>query len=106
LSLAIGIPVEELKDKVTAREYRNWIRYWQVAGPFGSERDDYRTALIVRAIHELKNTVIAVNGGDAEDLKALEYYRLKFKRIAEGTDDYLNLSEAQNIKRLFAKFRK
>jgi hypothetical protein len=92
-----------LKDKITAREYQNWKRFYQVSGPFGQERADYHTALIVQTLQEVKNTIIAVNGGNAEQLRPLEDYLLKFQRITQDSTDDQARQEGQNIRRFLAR---
>ncbi|MDR0705239.1 MAG: hypothetical protein LBF88_09645, partial [Planctomycetaceae bacterium] len=100
-----GIPVEELQDRITAREYQSWKRYKMVVGPFGMERVDYNTASIVQAIHELSNTIIAVNTGKMpEQQLTLEDFLLRFKRIVEGVET--ENQEVNNIKALLARYGK
>jgi hypothetical protein len=92
-----------LKDRLTAKEYRSWQRYAAIVGPFGAERQDYNTALIVRAIYELVNTMIAVNTGSAETPPTLEECLLKFKRIADGQESQ---SEAENVKAFLGRWKR
>jgi hypothetical protein len=92
-----------LKDRITAREYQNWKRFYQVSGPFGQERADYHTALIVQMLQEVKNTIIAVNGGNAEHPHSLESYLLKFQRITKDSTDNQTSQEGQNIRMFLAR---
>jgi hypothetical protein len=98
----LGIPVEELKDRLTAKECQSWKRYKMVFGPFGSERADYNTASIVRAIHELGNIIIAVNTGKTSEPLTLEDCLLRFKRIFEEIPE--ENQEFNNIKVLLARY--
>ncbi|MDR0705452.1 MAG: hypothetical protein LBF88_10760, partial [Planctomycetaceae bacterium] len=99
----MGIPVEELQDRITAREYQSWKHYKMVVGPFGIERADYNTASIVKAIHELGNIIIATQTSNApSEHPALEDFLLRFKRISEETPEknHTGNLEVNNIKAL------
>jgi hypothetical protein len=74
-----------------------------VADPFGAKRNDYNTANIVRAIHELGNIIIAVNTGKTGEHPTLEDCLLRFKRIFE--DVQTENQEVNNIKALLTKYR-
>lgn len=93
-----------MKDRITAREYQSWQRYRLVAGPFGAERNDYNTALIVKTLQEVINTIIAVNSDKNNNLQSpkLEECLLKFKVIFDNLD-YQNDNEVNNVKALIAR---
>ncbi|MDR1182931.1 MAG: DUF4035 domain-containing protein, partial [Bacteroidales bacterium] len=103
LSLSLRIPVEELKDRITAREYQSWKHYELVAGPFGQERADYNTALIVKTLHEITSMILAVNTGKTEELPKLEDCLLKFKYVLK---EFTENSEAENVKRFIGRWRR
>jgi hypothetical protein len=79
LALALGIPVEELKDRITAKEKKDWERFRVVYGPFGWERQDYNAAMIVSAIYLLNQTIIACHGGNPNETPSVEDCKLNFK---------------------------
>jgi hypothetical protein len=99
----LRIPVEELKDRITAREYQSWKHYELVAGPFGQERADYNTALIVKTLHEITSMILAVNTGKTEELPKLEDCLLKFKYVLK---EFTENSEAENVKRFIGRWRR
>jgi hypothetical protein len=54
-------------------------------------------------LQEVKNTIIAVNGGNAEQPHSLESYLLKFQRITkDSTDDQVS-QEGKNIRMYLAR---
>jgi hypothetical protein len=73
-----------------------------IAGPFGPERADYNTALIVKTLHEITNAIIAVNTGKTEELPKLEDCLLKFKYVLNELNEN---KEAENVKRFLRSFR-
>jgi hypothetical protein len=108
LSLAIGIPVEELKDRLTAKECQSWKRYKMVVGPFPHERADYNTALIVRTLYELQNIIITIvcKNSDVPKSPKLEECLVKYERLATelNTEEVAN-QEVERVKAFLAKWK-
>jgi hypothetical protein len=76
-------------------------------GPFGVERADYNTALIVQSIHELLNAFIAVNCGKMSEQPKLEDCLLRFKRLVmDSTLEDQADQEVKRVKAFLAKWKK
>jgi hypothetical protein len=93
--------MEELKDRITAKEYKSWLRYYQVKGPFGERRLDFNFASLVKTIYEF----ITANAGRT-DAPSVEDCLLQFKLPVAGLSEMGANHEAENIKRLLVKYEK
>jgi hypothetical protein len=49
LALALGMPVEEMLDRMTWREYLEWGEYYGLE-PWGEERGDLRSGIVASVI--------------------------------------------------------
>lgn len=49
LALALGMTVEDMLDRMTWREYREWLEFYEVE-PFGDERADLRSGIVAALI--------------------------------------------------------
>lgn len=49
LAAHLGMTLEELRQRMTAREYRLWIKLYDI-DPWGSYRDDFRAGIIAATI--------------------------------------------------------
>lgn len=49
LALALGATVEELRERMTGREFAAWCEYYAIE-PFGALRDEYHARMIAAAV--------------------------------------------------------
>ncbi|GHT28048.1 hypothetical protein FACS18942_08100 [Planctomycetales bacterium] len=75
-------------------------------GPFGNERQDYNTAMIVCAIRELTDRLIFYNGGQPGEPVSVEDCLLNFIERKEKTAEDLITEGRQQLESLISKFKK
>jgi hypothetical protein len=69
---------------------------------------DYSFGLVVQMLIDLKNALIAVNGGSYEDKPPLEECLLRFKRIpaADADDNTLTAQSGRSLEQFLLTRRK
>jgi hypothetical protein len=69
LSLALGIPVGELQNRLTASEFAEYLAYYSIE-PFGDLRSDFQTGIVASI---LQNLILGFGGSKEKPTVPLDF---------------------------------
>lgn len=87
--MRMGIPIRELQERISAREFAEYIAFWQLE-PWGEEREDYRSALICAVLANVWRPK------GSRDYRP-EDFMPKFVPVEQSPEEQLRQVEIMNI---------